>query len=154
MFIGHHGEVKRNPLVPRFAKINPVLGEGQYAYLIYPNTVLAISPTVIFTTKAWPTAPGEMRYDAYYMMAAPKDEVNRVPYERIIAATERILQEDLGNLSFMQASFEAGAIDSIPLSYQERRIYHLNEAIDRSIGEELIPARLRVPATLEGFIEQ
>lgn len=53
----------------------------------------------------------------------------------MIAATERILQEDLGNLAFMQDSFEAGTLESIPLNYQERRIYHLHQAIDRSIGE-------------------
>lgn len=154
MFIGHHREVVRNPRVPRFAKVNPVLGEGQYAYLIYPNTVLAISETVIFTAQAWPVTPGEMRYDACYMMAAPKNDVNSVPYDRIIAATERILKEDLGNLSFMQASFESGATGSIPLSYQERRIYYLHEAIDRSIGAELIPSWLRVQPLLEPFIEQ
>jgi phenylpropionate dioxygenase-like ring-hydroxylating dioxygenase large terminal subunit len=154
MFIGHHGEVIRNPLVPRFKQVNPVLGEGQYAYLIYPNTVLAISETVIFTAQAWPVTPGEMRYDACYMMAAPKDRVNGAPYDRIIAATERILKEDLANLSFMQASFEAGAIDSIPLSYQERRIYYLHESIDRSIGAELIPSQLRIQPILEPFIEQ
>jgi hypothetical protein len=95
-----------------------------------------------------------MRYDAYYLMAAPMSDQNRTRYERMIAATERILQEDLGNLSFMQDSIEAGTIESIPLNYQERRIYHLHESIDRSIGEELIPPRLRVPAILEGFIEQ
>jgi hypothetical protein len=54
----------------------------------------------------------------------------------------------------MQDSFAAGTIASIPLSYQERRIYYLHEAIDRSIGAELIPARLRVPAILGEFVEQ
>ncbi len=154
MFIGHHGEVVRNPRVPRFPGVNPVFGEGQYAYLIYPNTILGMSETVLFATQAWPVTPNEMRYDTFYCMAAPLDDVNRTPYERIIAATERILQEDLTNLSAMQTSFESGAIESIPLSYQERRIYYLHESLDRSIGAELIPSRLRVTPLLDGFIEQ
>jgi len=154
MFNGQRYPIERNPTVPRFAQVNAVTNEGVYAYLIYPNTVIVISPLLIFTTQAWPLSPGEMRYDTYYLMAAPISDHNRTRYERMIAATERILQEDLGNLAFMQDSFEAGTIESIPLNYQERRIYHLHEAIDRSIGEELIPQRLRVPAILEGFIEQ
>ena len=113
-----------------------------------------ISPTLIFTTQTWPIAPGEMRYDVYYLMAAPMNDQNRTTYERIIAATEKILKEDLGNLPFMQASFEAKTIESIPLNYQERRIYYLHEAIDRNIGAELIPPRLRVPPIPGDFIEQ
>jgi phenylpropionate dioxygenase-like ring-hydroxylating dioxygenase large terminal subunit len=154
MFNGQRYPLERNPEVPRFARVNPITAEGVYAYLIFPNTVIVISPLLIFTTQAWPLGPGESRYDAYYLMAAPIDDRNRLRYERMIAATEKILQEDLGNLAFMQKSFEAGSIETIPLSYQERRIYYLHEMIDRAIGEELIPARLRVPAMLERFIEQ
>jgi phenylpropionate dioxygenase-like ring-hydroxylating dioxygenase large terminal subunit len=154
MFIGQHRRVERNLLLPRFPKVNPITGEGQYAYLIYPNTILGVSETMIFTAQAWPLGPGEMRYDAYYLTAAPLDDSSRPAGERMFAATERILQEDLGNLTFMQNSFEAGTIESIPLNYQERRIYYLHEAIDRSIGEELIPAQLRVPSLLSEFVEQ
>jgi phenylpropionate dioxygenase-like ring-hydroxylating dioxygenase large terminal subunit len=154
MFNGQRYPVERNPATPRFAQVNAVTNEGVYAYLIYPNTIIAISSMFIFTTQAWPLSPGEMRYDAYYLMAAPMTDQNRIRYERMIAATERILKEDLDNLPFMQDSFEAGTIESIRLNYQERRIYYLHEAIDRSIGSELIPLRLRVPAILEGFIEQ
>lgn len=154
MFNGQRYPIERNPEVPRFSQVNAVTNEGVYAYLIYPNTVIVISPLLIFTTQAWPLSPGEMRYDTYYLMAAPMSDETRTRYQRMIAATEKILQEDLDNLPFMQASIEAGTIEGIRLNYQERRIYHLHEAIDRSIGEELIQPRLRVPAILERFIEQ
>lgn len=95
-----------------------------------------------------------MRYDVYYLMAAPIDDRNRPTYERVIAATEKILEEDLGNLAFMQASYEAQTIATIPLNYQERRIYYLHEAIDRNIGAELIPSRLRVQPVLGDFVEK
>jgi phenylpropionate dioxygenase-like ring-hydroxylating dioxygenase large terminal subunit len=154
MFIAHRIPLERNPLVRHFPCVDPVTGEGAYAYLIYPNTVIVVAPTLIFTTQTWPVAPGEMRYDVYYLMAAPMDDLNRTAYERIITATDKILQEDLGNLSFMQASYEARTIERIPLNYQERRIYYLHETIDRDIGDELVPARLRMPAILSDFIEQ
>lgn len=154
MFNGQHRFIERNLALPRFAKVNPVTEEGVYSYLIYPNTVLAVAPTFIFTTQAWPLSPSESRYDVYYLMAGPSAEATRAPYERIIAATERILQEDLGNLAFMQRSFEAGTLEQITLSYQERRIYYLHEEIDRSIGAELISPRLRVRPVVQDFIEQ
>jgi hypothetical protein len=114
MFNGQRYPIERNAFVPRFARVNRVTSEGVYAYLIYPNTVLVISPTLIFTTQAWPLGPGESRYDVYYLMAEPINDRNRTPHERMIAATEKILKEDLGNLAFMQKSFEAGTIESIP----------------------------------------
>ena len=46
-----------------------------------------------------------------------------------------------------------GALESIPLSYQERRIYHLHEEIDRMIGIDTIPESLRVTPRLEPFWE-
>ena len=153
MFNGQRYPIERNAVVPRLARVNPVTGEGVYAYLIYPNTVMVVSPTLTFTTQAWPLGPGESRYDAYYLMAEPISDQDRTRYERMIAATEKILKEDLGNLAFMQKSFEAGTIDHIPLSFQERRIYYLHEMIDRSMGDEMILPRLRVPAILERFLE-
>ena len=43
-------------------------------------------------------------------------------------------------------SIDAGALDAVQLSYQERRIYHLHESIDRVIGAERVPRALRVAA--------
>jgi len=39
------------------------------------------------------------------------------------------------------------------LSYQERRIYHWHEELDRRIGSENIPEHLRVPEVLPPFVE-
>ncbi len=41
----------------------------------------------------------------------------------------------------------------IPLSYQERRIYHWHEELDRRIGADRVPPSLRVQAKLEPFYE-
>ncbi len=57
------------------------------------------------------------------------------------------------NLAPMHRSIASGALESIPLSYQERRIYHLHEEIDRLIGPENIPEALRVAPRLEALWE-
>ena len=58
------------------------------------------------------------------------------------------------NLAPMHRSVASGALESIPLNYQERRIYHLHEQVDRMIGPDKIPEALRVRPCLEPFIEK
>jgi hypothetical protein len=41
----------------------------------------------------------------------------------------------------------------MPLNYQERRIYHWHEELDRRIGLERIPAHLRVQPLLAPYYE-
>ena len=53
----------------------------------------------------------------------------------------------------MQQSISSGALESIPLSCQERRIDHLHEEIDRLIGVANVPEALRVPPRLEPLWE-
>ena len=43
--------------------------------------------------------------------------------------------------------------DGVPLSYQERRIYHFHEYLDQVIGIDDIPAHLRVDQLLSGLQE-
>jgi len=154
MFIANRPGVTARSYIGAFPKVSAVTGEGVYSYLVYPNTVLVIAPTMAFTTQTWPVAPGQMRYDVYYMMSQEINDTNRRAYEGIMRATDRVLAEDLGNLPFMQDSFEAGTINTIPLNYQERRIYYLHEEIDRRIGDELVAPHLRVASVLADFVEK
>ena len=45
-------------------------------------------------------------------------------------------------------------VREIRLNYQERRIYHWHEELDRRIGIERIPEDLRVKPRLSGMIER
>ena len=51
MFIGHRMALERNPRLSLFPQVDAVTAEGAFAYLIYPNTVIVIAPTLIFTTQ-------------------------------------------------------------------------------------------------------
>ncbi|MGB8860201.1 MAG: hypothetical protein WCC60_13130 [Ilumatobacteraceae bacterium] len=53
----------------------------------------------------------------------------------------------------MQRSMESPALRGIPLNYQERRIWHLHEEIDRVIGVDNVPAALRMKSVLGPYIE-
>jgi hypothetical protein len=65
-------------------------------------------------------------------------------WQQRIAGLNVILGEDCENLPWIQRSIDSGAIDGIPLNYQERRIYHFHEYIDQTIGQERIPGELQV----------
>ena len=48
---------------------------------------------------------------------------------------------------------ESPALTGIPINYQERRIWHLHEQIDRMIGVEHIPEDMRVQQLLGPYVE-
>ena len=55
-----------------------------------------------------------------------------------------VLLEDTQFGEKIQASMESDGFKGVPLSYQEARIYHWNQAADTMIGVENIPEELRV----------
>ena len=55
-----------------------------------------------------------------------------------------VLKEDTQFGEKIQKSMESIGFNGVPLSYQEARIYHWNEAADRMIGVDNIPPELRV----------
>lgn len=55
-----------------------------------------------------------------------------------------VLIEDTEFGEKIQQSMESYGFDGVPLSYQEARIYHWNQAADRMIGIDKIPEELRV----------
>ena len=68
-------------------------------------------------------------------------------------AFDRVMDEDFENLAPIQRSLESPGLGSIALSYQERRIYHWHEQIDRMIGPERLPPGLAVESLLAPFVE-
>ena len=62
------------------------------------------------------------------------------------------LEEDLAFIEKMQASIESAGFQSMPLSYQERRIYHWHEELDRRIGTDRIAENLRAAPVLDAWV--
>ncbi len=143
-----------NPLPPLFTSFGSLPESGTFSYHLFPNLSIVFGGLgFMFLITNWPTGPRTSRYDVHFCSSlAPADD-DRHLNERIIAATEAVLWEDLAVLPGMQASIDAGALRGLTLSYQERRIYHLHEQIDRAIGAERIDPALRVPAVLGPFVE-
>ena len=61
----------------------------------------------------------------------------------------RILYEDLQYAPQIQESLESRGFRGMPLNFQERRIYHWHEELDRRIGLNQVPERARVQQVLK-----
>ena len=101
----------------------------------------------------WPTS--ERTCQVVSTWIAP-DYDPAAPHPRWEARTgnwERILYEDLQFAPQIQESVESPGFKGIPLNYQERRIYHWHEELDRRIGLNRVPPELAVRPVLDAWVE-
>lgn len=123
------------------------------SFNFYPNLVTPVDPTGCPFLLFWPTSDTSMRIECHWF--APDWGGGPPPqlWEVRIRNFERILHEDLQFAEAIQQSVMSAGFKGIPLNYQERRIYHWHEELDRRIGPERIPAELRVQPRLSPFWE-
>jgi len=123
------------------------------SFNFFPNLVVPVDPSGAPFLLFWPTSDSSMRIECHWFApdwgGGPPPEL----WKTRIANFDRILDEDLQFGPQIQESLMSPGFLGIPLSYQERRIYHWNEELDRRIGRENIPPHLRVEPLLERFIE-
>ena len=65
-----------------------------------------------------------------------------------------ILDEDIQFVAQLQESVVSNGFQGVTLNYQERRIYHWHEELDRRIGVERVPEQLRVAQVLDGWVSE
>lgn len=135
--------------------INAMVRSTSSAYSLFPNLISPLGgygfPFLLF----WPIDKRTTRLD--WIHYAPKDwEGDVLPphWQKRMDGFDLIMEEDQRNMAPMQRSLESPAMRGVPINYQERRIWHLHEQIDRTIGVERIPEHLRVEQVLAPYIEQ
>ena len=102
----------------------------------------------------WPIDIRTTRFDVVWIGASYEGDERPSMWTPFIELFDSVLKEDTQFLSGIQSSVESPAFTGIPLSYQERRIYHVHEEIDRVIGPERIPDHLRVEPLLGPYVEK
>jgi len=159
MLVGLRDGIDLASGLSRFPPVIEGLGDlplsGTFSYHVFPNLSIVFSGHgFVFLITNWPSAPNRSTYHVHWCSSLANDDgENQRTNEAFVAFNQMVLFEDLTVLPGIQASIDAGAIDSIRLSYQERRIYHVHEAIDRAIGAELVPDELRVVPMLAPYVE-
>lgn len=115
------------------------------SYGLFPNYVSPLSQFAIPPILFWPNGINKCRMETWTMAPPWKDGMKPDLWtENDGASLCQVLLEDTQFGEKIQASMESYGFKGVPLSYQEARIYHWNEAADRMIGIDNIPEELRV----------
>ncbi|MEP5763011.1 MAG: aromatic ring-hydroxylating dioxygenase subunit alpha [Halieaceae bacterium] len=131
--------------MPQFEGVGEIARTCTQSYGLFPNLVIPLSQYAIPPITFWPNGINKCRMETWTM--APDWGDGEGPDMWTINRGEelcQVLQEDTQFGEKIQASMESYGFQGVPLSYQEARIYHWNEAADRIIGIENIPEELRV----------
>ena len=133
--------------------LDPLYAETNVAYSLFPNLITPLDTLGFPFICFWPVDVETTDVDWTWYGLPPRTGEQEKAWELLLGVFDAVMGEDFSNLEPMQRSVASGALASIPLNYQERRIYHLHEEIDRVIGRERIPEALRVEPRLAPFVE-
>ena len=143
--------------MPAVEGVPPMVDCTSTAVSIFPNAIIPLGRIGFPINIFWPIDKDTTRLDWIYY-AVPPEGADRFPDELSDAWKARravynqIMAEDEMNMAPMHRSMDSPALTGIPINYQERRIWHLHEEIDRIIGAEHIPEELRVTPLLEPYV--
>lgn len=139
--------------MPELPGVTEIPRLNNTSYNIFPNIVMPPTATGIPMLVFWPRTANSMRIECHWFGPKMSAEDLSPLWEARIRNFERILFEDTQFAPQIQESIEGPGFKGIPLNYQERRIYHWNEEVDRRIGLNLVPAEMRVEQVLEDWVE-
>jgi phenylpropionate dioxygenase-like ring-hydroxylating dioxygenase large terminal subunit len=129
------------------------------AVSLFPNVIIPLGRVGFPVNLFWPIDKDTTRLDWIYY-APPPDGAEAFDRDDLPAhwavrkrVYDQIMAEDEANMAPMHRSMSSPALRGMPINYQERRIRHLHEEIDRVIGPERIDAAMRVPSVLGPYVE-
>lgn len=123
------------------------------SFNIYPNLVTPVAPTGLPFNIVWPRTADTATLEVIWFAPGDADDRDEDTWANRRANYNRILGEDLPLVEKIQVAMNSPGARGVPLSYQERRIYHWHAELDRRIGEERIPEALRVAPLLDDWTE-
>jgi phenylpropionate dioxygenase-like ring-hydroxylating dioxygenase large terminal subunit len=137
----------------RIETVTEVAAKNNASFNFFPNLVVPVDPTGAPFLTFWPTSPTTMRIEVDWF--APDWGGGPLPerWPIRIQNFDRILDEDLQFAAAIQESVQSPGFRGMTLNYQERRLYHWHEELDRRIGIERIAPALRVPQLLARYHE-
>lgn len=127
-------------------------GEANVSYHIFPNLLTPASQTGYMLMEFWPLDHNHTEIvtwvvDRDWGEGAPPPE-----YDQRGAYFDTVLDEDTWNMEHIQHSLLSPAFAGPKCSYHEKRIYYLEEHVDKALGVERVPEHLRVKPLLSDRI--
>jgi choline monooxygenase len=139
--------------MPEMASATTIERDHNPSYNVFPNMILPISASGIPCVVMWPQTIDRTLMEVLWFAPDGGTGERHPLWDTRIANFDRILDEDISFVAPIQASLTSAGFKGVPLNYQERRIYHWHEALDRRIGIDRIAPHLRVKPMLAGMVE-
>lgn len=139
--------------MPKIDGVGEMARDNNVSYLIYPNFVMPPSDSGIPMLQFWPTSDTTCRVVSSWIAPEYSADDPHPKWEDRTANWERILYEDLQFAPEIQESLASPGFVGMPLNYQERRLYHWHEELDRRIGLNHVPADLAIKPVLAEWVE-
>jgi phenylpropionate dioxygenase-like ring-hydroxylating dioxygenase large terminal subunit len=133
--------------------VHPIVHSTSYSFTVFPNLITPVAAAGFPIMLFFPDGIGRTNIRIYHFGPDWGDGPAPEAWKERVSSFAEIIDEDVENLSPMHRAMESPLFHSVPLSYQERRIWHFNETIDQKIGAERIPEHLRVPTLLDDYLE-
>jgi phenylpropionate dioxygenase-like ring-hydroxylating dioxygenase large terminal subunit len=139
--------------MPEMATATTIERDYNPSYNLFPNMILPIAATGIPCVVIWPIGIARTSMEVIWFApdwgGGPRDPL----WETRIANFDRIVDEDVAFVAPIQESITSPGFKGVPLNYQERRIYHWHEELDRRVGVDRIAPQLRVAPKLDALVE-
>lgn len=123
------------------------------SYSIFPNFIVPVSPTGMPAVCIWPVTAQTSTIEVLWFAPGWGDGPRPPLWDKRIANFDRIIDEDIQFAAEMQETVDSPGCTGVPLSYQERRIYHWHEELDSRIGRDNVAPALRVEPRLAAHLD-
>jgi phenylpropionate dioxygenase-like ring-hydroxylating dioxygenase large terminal subunit len=133
---------------PEFDSVGEISRTCTQSYNIFPNLVSPPGATGTFVLAFWPNGLTRSKMEVFWVGPDWGEGPRPAYWDDTIAFLNSVLEEDTQFGSWIQKSQMSYGFKGVPLSYQESRIYHWHQSVDRLIGPEKIPQDLGVPAAI------
>ena len=140
--------------LPELEGTTPIETEHLPSYGVFPNFILPIQASGIGAVLLWPVDVRNSLLDVVWFGPAWEGDTRPAIWDRRIENFDRIVAEDISFAEPIQESVESPGFRGAALNYQERRIYHWHEELDRRIGSDRVPEPLRVRPLLDNHLER
>ena len=137
------------------ATVSDIVRSTSSAYSLFPNLITPLGGYGFPFITFWPLDRRTTRIEWTHYAPVDFDPDDGLPphWQKRMDTFDQIMSEDFANMAPMQRSLESPAMSGVPINYQERRIWHFHEQLDRMIGIERVPPELRVEQLLDPYVE-
>ncbi|MFN3231208.1 MAG: aromatic ring-hydroxylating oxygenase subunit alpha [Alphaproteobacteria bacterium] len=124
-------------------------GEASVSYNLFPNVLVPAGQTGFTLMEFWPV---DATHTRLVTSCVEPDDIEDEPRKVRQDFFDTIMDEDTWNMEHIQHSYQAPHFKGPKIGVHEKRIYYLEESIERMIGPEKVPDALRVELLLDKYI--